>query len=188
MNDNKDSMFAGGIIIIVVVGALALKAIEKIFIQLGQVFDAMTNAAASFFMMAWHLVLALGLIAVGIGCVYAAVYFTNKYYLMVKRGTDLQQQVNRKLQEVTAELNSAVSQLREDTRYDLRLMAKKLSDALDKPEIVPAKALAKIETTSEQGSYEASEVAQSVDQVGDGEAVLVKDAEEISPRDIANPF
>lgn len=175
MNDNNNgTVFAGGIVIIILVIAFALKALEKIFIQLGQMFDAFTKMIGSFFMMTWQAVLMLGLMAIGIGLVYAAIYFSYKYYKMVKRGTELQADVERRLTDFADQVNSILKDHHQDTRSKLQQMSQKLSEALDKPAVVPPTQAVLLNAPAE--------VSQTV---------LTEENENqknLSPQNVTNPF
>lgn len=138
MRDNdSNTMFAGGIIVVIIVIMACLKAIERIFIQLGKTFAAFGKMAESFFYMAWHGVLVLGLIALGLGCVFAAVYFTYKYFLMVKRATEVQTYVEDKIQDVVRQVNLILREARESADEKISALEYKLSEALDKPALAP---------------------------------------------------
>ena len=136
-NNNNTNVFAGGIILIVVVIGFLLKAIEKLMIQVSQTADAVGMAAQSFLMMALKIALVLGLIAIGLACIYAAIYFSYRYYKMVRRATDLQAEIDRRLTDFSNQMNSILKDFRSETRFDLNQMSQKLSEALDKPTIAP---------------------------------------------------
>ncbi|MGZ3742527.1 MAG: hypothetical protein ACXWRE_07935 [Pseudobdellovibrionaceae bacterium] len=180
MRENDSStMFAGGIIIVVIVIMACLKAIEKIFIQMGKTFDAFGKMAQSFLAMAWQSVLALGLIALGIGCVIAAGYFTYKYYLMVKRGTELKKRVDDKLQDFAGQVNSLLKDIRESTDERIEMMEIKLKEALDRPTLTPT-------------PIEVVKVAALPEPVGTpletDDSELAAPDQDSSPRDVSNPF
>ena len=138
MKDNDSSaMFAGGIILVIIVIGVCLNALKKLFILLGETFNAFGNMAKGFFYMAWQLLLALGLIALVIGCVYAAVYFTYEYYKMVKKGTELKKEVDEKMQDMANQINDILKSHKAETKSYLSEMDLKLRSALDKPDIVP---------------------------------------------------
>lgn len=135
--NDSSSMFAGGIIVVVIVVMFFLKAIQKIFIQLERTFEAFGKMSESFFMMAWRALLALGLIAAAIACVFAAGYFSYKYYLMVKRGTELKRHLDHQLEEIVAQVNAKLREMRESNHERIQIMESKLREALDKPAMVP---------------------------------------------------
>lgn len=136
-NNDNASVFAGGVIVLVVVIGLALKAIESLMNQARITFDAAGMAAQSFSMMALKIGLVLGLIAMGLACIFAVIYFSYRYFKLVRRATDLQAEVNRKLTDFSNQMNSILKDYRDDTRFDLNEMSQKLNDALDKPKIAP---------------------------------------------------
>ena len=130
-------MFAGGIVLVIVLVGLAVKAIEKLMIQISLTADAVGKAAQSFTGMALKIGLVLGLIAIGLACLYAAIYFSYRYYKMVRQATDLQAEVDRRLTDFSNQVNSILKDFRNETRFDLNQMSQKLSEALDKPTIAP---------------------------------------------------
>ncbi len=145
MRDNDSStMFAGGIILVIIVMMACLKAIQKIFTELSLMFEAMGKMAESFLSMAWHGALAISLISLGIGCVLAAGYFTYKYYLMVKRGTEIQNAVDDKIHGLMKQLNSTIETLHRDNNERIWALESKLKAALDKPAIAPTQAQANL--------------------------------------------
>lgn len=137
MRDDSSTMFAGGIIVVIIVIMACLKAIQKIFIQMGQTFDAFGKMTGSFLYMAWEVILAIGLISLGIGCVFAAGYFSYKYYLMVRRGTEIKESVDARIQEFEEQMNTSIEELHRANEGRLRGMELKLHKALDKPALVP---------------------------------------------------
>lgn len=176
-NNNNTNVFAGGIILVVVVIGFLLKAIEKIMIQVSLTADAVGMAAQSFTTMALKIALVLGLVAAGLACGYAAICFTYKYYKLVKRATDLQADVDRKLTDFSNQVNSSLKDFRIETRFDLNQMSRKLSEALDKPTIAPEVPLeTAVVATSE--SLEALAVPNEQN----------PEPEVMSPQNVSNPF
>ena len=136
-NNDSGTMFAGGIIVVIIVIMFSLKAIEKIMVQLSKTFNAFGSAMASFGQMAFNVLLVLVLIAVAVGCIYAAVYFTYRYYKMVKAGTDLKQLLDERFFDLDQKLFSELRAKQSDFDDRIRLMEKKLKAALDRPELTP---------------------------------------------------
>ncbi len=176
-NNNKGNLFAGGIILVVVVIGLLLKAIEKIMIQVSLTADAVGLAAQSFLMMALKIGLVLSLIGIGIGAVYATIYFSYRYYKMVKRATDLQAEVDRRLIDFSNQVNSILKDFRNDTKFDLNQMSRKLSEALDKPKIAP-------EIPPETAVVASSEPLDALTAPNDQNQAQ----EAMSPQNVTNPF
>lgn len=164
MRDNdSNTIFAGGIVAVLVMIGLSLKALKRIFIELEHTFYAFGKMAHSFWSMAWNSVVALGLVAVGIGCVFAAIYFTYKYYLMVKRGTELKKAVDIKICDFSIQLHSNLEEIRETYDERIHYLELKLHQALDRQ-------LSSLDTQT-------SEIAHSEAQ-----------GEDSSPKDVSNPF
>ncbi len=137
MKDDSSTMFAGGAIVVIVIVVVCLKAIQEVFIQLGKTFDALGKMAGSFFYMAWNGVLALGLISLGIACVWAAGYFSYKYYLMVKRGTEIEARVDAKISGLIDQVNTSIKELKAQNNERVARLELKLREALEKPAIAP---------------------------------------------------
>lgn len=176
-NNNNTNVFAGGIVLIVVVIGLLLKAIEKLMIQVSLTADAVGMAAQSFLMMALKIALVLGLIAIGLACIYAAINFSYRYYKMVKRATDLQAEVDRRLTDFSDQVNSILKDFRNDTKSDLNQMSRKLSEALDKPQFAPEISL-ETATVASSESLDALTVPNDQNQP----------QEAMSPQNVTNPF
>lgn len=176
-NNNNANMFAGGIVLVIVLVGLAVKAIEKLMIQISLTADAVGKAAQSFTMMALKIGLILGLIAIGLASLYAAIYFSYRYYKMVRRATDLQAEVDRRLTDFSNQVNSILKDFRSETRFDLNQMSQKLSEALDQPTIAPEMLL--------EPAMVALPAPLDTLTLIDNEA----SAEELmSPQNVANPF
>lgn len=176
-NNNNTNVFAGGIILVIVVIGLAMKAIEKLMIQISLTADAVGMAAQSFTMMALKIGLVLGLVAIGLACIYATIYFTYRYYKLVKRATDLQAEVDRRLTDFSNQVNSILKDFRNDTKFDLNQMSRKLSEALDKPKIAP-------EIPLEMATVASSESLDVVTAPDDQNPPQ----EAMSPQNVTNPF
>lgn len=182
MGDNdSNTMFAGGVIVVIIVIMACLKAIQKIFTELGLMFKAFGKMAESFLHMAWHGVLALGLIATGLGCLFAAGYFTYKYYVMVKRGTEIQKAVNDKVQSFYEHINSTFETHQRDNDERLHAMALKLKEALDKPAIAPT------QSTSDLLPEVEKTLPESV-LLSDPILDLSSAVQNLSPQNVDNPF
>lgn len=215
-NNDSGTMFAGGIIVVIIVIMFSLKAIEKIMVQLSKTFNAFGSAMASFGQMAFNVLLVLALLAAAIGCVYAAVYFTYRYYKMVKAGTDLKQLLAERFFDLDQKLFLELRAKQSDFDYRIRLMEKKLKSALDRPELTPpgklqgpppaaadlnvankaTESLAEKPATAQPNeSSSATTVTCSVIVTPDEMAVAKENTStsqniepDMSPRDITNPF
>ena len=176
-NNDNASVFAGGVIVLVVVIWLALRAIESLMNQARITFDAAGMAAQSFSLMALKIGMVLGLIAMGFACIFAAIYFSYRYFKIVRRATDLQAEVNRKLTEFSNQMNSILKDYRDDTRFDLNEMSQKLSEALDKPKIAPEIAL-------ETAMVALSEPVEALATASSENPPQ----EQMSPQNVTNPF
>ncbi len=136
-NNNNAAMYGGGILVFIIIIAVVLESLEKLFIQIGRTFDAMTGMLGSVFMMLFTTLIMLGLIAVAAGLIFAAIYFSYKYYKMVKRGTDLKAYLDYTIGEFTNQVNIQIEEIKSDTKDSLNHMDRKLSHALDKPAVAP---------------------------------------------------
>ena len=171
--DNSGNMFAGGVVVVVVVVGLCMKALHALFIEMGKTFDAFGNMAYSFFAMAWQGILMLSLIAIGAACVVGAIYFTYKYYMMVKRGTEIVKEVDAKMSDLISRTSSLMSEHREDTDSKLRRMASVISE-------VRAEQTRRLAPPSAPGTP-----APESDQEPDSS---VTESTESSPIGVSNPF
>ena len=96
---------------------------------------------------------------------------------MVRRATDLQAEVNRKLTDFSNQMNSILKDYRAETRFDLNEMSRKLSEALDKPKIAPEIAL-------ETAMVALPEPAEALATAGSENPPQ----EQMSPQNVTNPF
>jgi hypothetical protein len=127
----------GGLLTIVFLGIWVLRFLRGLFIELGKTFDAFGNMAASGLSMLGNVALAAFLIALIIGSVVAAVYFTYKYIMIVKRATEIKELVERRLHESACELDAAFQEFRSEVSGQIRRMDLQLTEALKEPDPVP---------------------------------------------------
>lgn len=127
----------GAVLTVVLLGMWALKFLQKLFMQLGRTFDAFGTMAASGLSMLGNVLLDVLLVAAIIGTVVAAVYFTYRYVMLVRRATDLQEMVDRRLYQSEYNLNQALTEFRRHVGANIDRMNRVLVEALKEPEPVP---------------------------------------------------
>lgn len=138
-NDNQNIMAIGGILAVVIFVGLCVKMITKIFEQLYRTFFAFKLMLQEFF----YVLIEFGKIAimvVGIGgIVFAAVYFTYRYYRMVRRATAMQETFDNNYISFVREVKNQLLAHEKAIRSELKEMDQKISDAIDRPVLVPEK-------------------------------------------------
>lgn len=127
----------GGVLTVVFLGIWALRFLRALFEELGKTFEAFGNMAASGLSMLGNAALVVALIAVIVGSIIAAVYFTYKYVMLVRRATDIQEMVNRRLYESAHEVQESFRQFRVEVNGQIRYLDRQLTEALKEPDPVP---------------------------------------------------
>ncbi len=118
-SDNGAAMFFGGVIGVIALVAFVLKALKGMFIEVAAAFEAFSNAAVASFTALFRGLEVAALVAAIIALPIAAIYFTYRYYLMVKKGTDLKRYVE-------TELDARFTDFRATTEKEFLLQAQDL--------------------------------------------------------------
>jgi predicted membrane protein len=166
--EDRDSgliLAIGGMASVVILGLWALKFLRSLFKELTKTFDAFGTLAASSFSMLGNALVAALLIAGIIATVVAAVYFTYKYIMMVKRATEIRESVESSLNKTKWEMTEAFHGFRSEVEREIDRMNRELTEALKEPEPVPLLPTAKadeekpalIETSSDPSIVESAE-------------------------------
>lgn len=140
-NDNDSSsapmMMIGALLLITFFFTVLVKAMKQFFIELGQSFEAFGNMTGSFIFMLWNILQVVFLVSLIIAALVCAVYFTIKYYQMVKEGTELREWVNNSMNEFEARTQQGLEQLDRSLERKVQYLDERLTKALEKPEIAP---------------------------------------------------
>lgn len=140
-------MAIGGLVTVVILGMWVMKFIQEMFIQLGKTFDAFAAMVTSVIGSLWALTQVVLLGSLILGSVAAAIYFTYRYVLMVKRGTAIQENVTSQLHDFSYALDDKLQKFQSKVESRLTSMSHTLQEALKEPEAAPAAA----EPNKEQG-------------------------------------
>jgi len=95
--DNAGIMFIGGILAIVILGGVVLKALGELFNQLAVTLNSFAHMVVSFSVLVLAVLRVAGVVAIIGGVIVMSIYFTYKYVMMVKRGSELKKYVNERL-------------------------------------------------------------------------------------------
>jgi hypothetical protein len=132
----------GGVITVVVLAMWAMRFIHKLFLQIAKTADAFAAMVSSVAGSLWALAQIAFLVSLAVGCVVAAVYFTYKYILMVKRGTELQATVARQLDELQYSVSKQLQSFQSEVENRVEAMHRVLNEALKEPDLVPVQVVA----------------------------------------------
>jgi hypothetical protein len=130
-------MAIGGVITVVIIAMWAMKFVQAMFIQLGKTCDAFAVMVTSVVGSLWALAQVAMLGSLIVGSVVAAAYFTYKYILMVKRGTELQKAVASQISELRHTVSEQLHDFRTDIENKVNGMRMDLNEALKEPDAVP---------------------------------------------------
>ncbi len=142
MNSQDDASFGGamlfgGAILAVALGAMFLRGLQAMLVQLGKTFDAFATMAHSLFgMLFWF-----GLFIVTLGAIvatlFSAFYFAKKYVELIKSGLELREAFQSKTLELNHSLGEFRHEVREEMDSRLSRMENRLAAALREPEVSP---------------------------------------------------
>lgn len=135
--DHGPEMMIGGVILILALGTIVIKALKQFFIELGQSFEAFAFMIGSFTSIIWNTVQVVFLIALIISTVFCAIYFSIQYYQMVKEGTALREWTQSTINEWEEKFLKRLDQFEAGVDYKVYSMDSKLTNALKKPEVAP---------------------------------------------------
>lgn len=100
-NNNNDGVFyIGGIVVVIIMLGFLTKILKNVANELSQLFTAIGKMSLSFLGMAWQIAILLGTLSLGVAAIWAAWYFTKKYYQMVKDGTEVKEQIESRFSEL----------------------------------------------------------------------------------------
>lgn len=138
-SDNNDGPFyvIGACLLMLFFASILIKALKQFFIELGQSFEAFGNMTGSFISMLWNVFQVVALVSMTIAGVICAVYFTIKYFEMVKDGIAIRESVQKSLEGFEAKLNDKMAELENQVNRQVLALDAKLTKALAKPEVAP---------------------------------------------------
>lgn len=180
-DDHNGTLYFGGAVVAVLMLGFLVKIIKALFIELALVFSAIAKMAASFITMAWYVAQVAGLLALAVLAIYAAWYFSLKYYCMVKRGTELKEYIETRLLESESKLEESLTEFKRQTRFEIQQMRSELDLALKKSEVTPQPLSTEVVQKTPNQDDNGLTVADS----NNNEMTI---QEPTRPRDIANPF
>ena len=95
-NDSSGMLYAGGIVVFIIVVGVLIKILKAIVIELSALCTAIAKMASAFISMAWQITQVVGLLSLGVLAIYAAWVFSKKYYQLVKDATDVKEQIENR--------------------------------------------------------------------------------------------
>lgn len=180
-DDHNGTLYFGGAVVAVLMLGFLVKIIKALFIELALVFTAIGKMAAAFITMAWYVTQVIGLLALAVLAIYAAWYFSLKYYRMVKRGTELKEFIETRLLESESKLEESLTEFKRQTRFEIQQMRSELDLALKKAEVTPQPLSTEVIQQTPNKDDNSLTVADSIN----NEMTI---QEPTRPTDIANPF
>lgn len=140
MNNNNDSgilIFVGGVIAVCAIFAVVIKALQHVFAEIGRLLEAFAFMATGFIHAVWAVTQIVGLIAIAVFVVAASVYFTYKYVKMVKRGTEIVEEVQLRMNSLYYQVQRDNKILKDDLERQVEFLEARLDKALKAPEAAP---------------------------------------------------
>jgi hypothetical protein len=145
-DDNHSTMFFGGIIVVIVIGMVCLKAIKALFLEMGRTFDAFGIMASSFLGALWGAAQMAFLGALILGSVAAGIYFTYRYIQMVRQATDIQRAVGNSIDHFQYKMAEELQEFRTDMNRRIKTVEFELHQALEESTAVTMPALESVST------------------------------------------
>ena len=187
-NENDGVFYIGGIVVVIIMLGFLTKILKNVANELSQLFTAIGKMSLSFLGMAWQIAIVLGTLSLGVAAIWAAWYFTKKYYQMVKDGTEVKEQIENRFSELQRKLTAEFNELKIDSTREISWMRQELDDALKKSDVTPAPPNtinsendSQTETSDENDD---SSAHLSVDELEDQFEDQIQD----TPKDISNPY
>lgn len=192
-DDNNVTYFAGGVVVFIIIMSFTTKILKYVSNELAELFNAFGKMATNFISMAWQIAIVLGVLSLGVASIWAAWYFSRQYYLMIKHGTAIKEQIELRFKELKAEMDSDFSDLSFKARREIASMRDELDDALKITEVVPVSAstVAPVQLTSDQSDEDANNDTDendfdSYDQIDEDQNTISQP--QVTPRNIHNPY
>ncbi|MBL7556542.1 MAG: hypothetical protein JNM24_12045 [Bdellovibrionaceae bacterium] len=186
-NDNQNIMAIGGILAVIVFVGLCVKMITKIMEHLYRAFYVFKFMLQEFF----YVLIEFGKIAIMVvgvgGIIFAAIYFSYRYYKMVRRGTAMQETFDNNYISFVREVKNQLLVHQKEIRAELIEMDQKIRDAIDRPALVPEK----IELVAEsENIVTATTVDDTGEQSVDDSKTKASAQEQYikDPQDFINPY
>jgi hypothetical protein len=131
MDDDKSpgAIFGGGVIIFIILCFVFMKAVQKLFIEMGKTFDIFAVMAKSLFVLLWQLAIDVGLIAAAV----AAIYFTYRYIRLVRSATDLKKVLEQRHWKFHEDMASQFSTFRDEIEERVFVSERKLAEFFEPP-------------------------------------------------------
>nr|BFD68809.1 hypothetical protein HAGR004_38310 [Bdellovibrio sp. HAGR004] len=186
-NDNQNIMAIGGILAVIIFVGLCVKMITKIMEHLYRAFYVFKFMLHEFFLVAVEFLKIVLMIAGISGIVFAAIYFSYRYYKMVRRGTAMQETFDNNYISFVREVKNQLLAHEKAIRSQLNEMDQKISDAIDRPVLVPEK----IELVAESENVSAAtEIAAGNQSNSKSTEPIIEPNEQSnkSPQDFINPY
>lgn len=191
--DNSGSYYAGGILTVIVVAALLTKVLKYVVLEISAVFKALEIAASNFIAMAWQIGIVLSALSVGAASIWAAWYFSVRYYQMIKQGTAIKEQMELRFKELKTEIDMHHSDLSFETSREILQLRQELDKALKTADVTPSQNA--LEPTSPENIDSEPDESESEDYEEDFESEENEDLNnysqfqiEVTPRNIHNPY
>lgn len=134
---NNNDQVGGGVFLGLILFGVFLWLVSRItmiaFIAIGKMFAAIGGAAISFLGMAWAVVQLAGILGLGVLIVYA-VY---KFVLLVKNGTAIMEQTERRIGDAVEQITAENKALEAKVSKRIWALTERLEVALKEPEAAP---------------------------------------------------
>jgi hypothetical protein len=143
MSNNDDSSggafrMIGASLLMLFFASILVKTMKRFFIELGESFEAFGHMTGSFISMLWNVFQVVSLVSMTIAGLACAIYFTIKYFEMVKEGTALREWVQASRNEFEIKLDEKMNALDRSIKVEMYQLDSKLTQALAKPEVAPS--------------------------------------------------
>lgn len=144
MSDRNGGEIAGfgmiaGVVLVCWVGSIVVKAANKLFDEIGRAMDALGEMILSLVGMLLAIAKVLLIVGLTAAAIALVVYLTHKYLMMIKRGTEIKREVDRKLETFEAGIENSMTDFKAKIGNHLVRMDRQLAEALAEPSPVPQK-------------------------------------------------
>lgn len=189
MNNNESSsetvlMGLGGVIAVIAVGYVLMKAAEKALDEASRFFDSVGHATSSFAVMLFGIGKVVAVVVIVAAAIVCAVYMTYKYIMLVKRVVEIREEFNRDSWILQNSIQEKCDALETELRKEFWLMHKRVDEFLKPATPMPEPVL--IAGSSSPTVEEPAEVSGSLPNNEDHDEELTAESEENPPQEDSN--
>lgn len=127
----------GCLLAAIAIASIFFKWMKNFWIELGQSFSAFGDMTGSFVSMLWNVFQVVSLVSLTIAGLASAIYFSIKYFEMVRDGTAIREWVQSSMGDYEAKMNARFERVTKDFTQKIEAFDIRLTEAMTEPEIAP---------------------------------------------------